>query len=80
MPAAIASPRQIADGRLIPLWGDSWGEGRKQGSRFLVMYAGLIPHLFSTKGIIEQSSEMWPFATGNSLYLDIDFSSGEDAG
>lgn len=39
----------------------------------LVMYAGVMPHLFSTKGIVEQMPNMWPFAPGNSLYLDIDF-------
>jgi len=38
----------------------------------LVMYAGVIPHLFSTKGVIEESENMWPFAIGNSLFLDID--------
>lgn len=38
----------------------------------LVMYAGVIPHLFSTKGVIEESENMWPFAIGNSLFLDVD--------
>ncbi len=39
----------------------------------LVMYVGVMPHLFSTKGMIEESENMWPFAIGNSLFLDIDF-------
>lgn len=38
----------------------------------LVMYAGVMPYLLSTKGIIEHSPNMWPFAPGNSLFLDID--------
>lgn len=39
----------------------------------LVMYAGVMPLLRSTKGVIEQSPNMAPFAVGYSLYLDIDF-------
>lgn len=39
----------------------------------LVMYAGVIPSLRSTEGVIEQREGMWPFAVGHSLYLDIDF-------
>lgn len=38
----------------------------------LVMYAGVMPFLRSTKGVIEQRENMWPFALGHSLYLDID--------
>ncbi len=44
----------------------------------LVMYAGVIPHLFSTKGVIEDSENMWPFAIGNILFLDIDLA--DDSG
>lgn len=39
----------------------------------LVMYVGVMPHLRSTKGVIEPAPNMWPFAIGHSLYLDIDF-------
>ena len=39
----------------------------------LVIYAGVMPNLRSTKGLIEQREGMWPFAVGHSLYLDIDF-------
>ena len=39
----------------------------------LVMYAGVIPHLFDTKGVIEESNNVWPFAIGNSVFLDIDY-------
>jgi hypothetical protein len=39
----------------------------------LVMYAGVMPHLRSTKGVIEQREGVSPFAFGHSLYLDIDF-------
>ena len=39
----------------------------------LVIYAGVMPNLRSTKGVIEQREGMWPFAVGHSLYLDIDF-------
>jgi hypothetical protein len=39
----------------------------------LVMYAGVMPHLISTKGIVDQLPNSWPFAMGNSLFLDIDF-------
>lgn len=45
----------------------------KLGDQGLVMYAGVMPHLFSTKGMIEQQPNVWPFAIGNSLFLDIDF-------
>lgn len=44
----------------------------------LVMYAGVMPHLFSTKGVIEESDNVWPFAIGNSLYLDIDLADDPD--
>lgn len=39
----------------------------------LVMYAGVMPFLRSTKGVIEPAANMAPFALGYSLYLDIDF-------
>ena len=39
----------------------------------LVIFAGVMPNLRSTKGVIEQREGMWPFAVGHSLYLDIDF-------
>lgn len=39
----------------------------------LVVYAGVMPLLRSTKGVIEPSANMAPFALGYSLYLDIDF-------
>lgn len=39
----------------------------------LLMHAGVMPFLRSTKGIIEQREGMWPYAVGHSLYLDIDF-------
>lgn len=42
----------------------------------LVMYAGVMPHLLPTKGIIEPAANMWPFAIGHSLYLDIDLLEG----
>jgi len=44
----------------------------------LVMYAGVVPHLFSTKGIIQETENMWPFALGHSLFLDIDFANGSE--
>lgn len=43
----------------------------------LVMYAGVMPHVIPTKGIIEESENTWPFAIGNSLFLDIDFDNAE---
>jgi len=39
----------------------------------LVIYAGIMPNLRSTKGVLEEREGMWPFAAGYSLYLDIDF-------
>ncbi len=39
----------------------------------LVMYAGVMPLLRPTKGMVEQAPNMAPFALGYSLYLDIDF-------
>src|SRR5581483_1252929 len=43
----------------------------------LVAYAGVMPLLRSTKGVIEQAANMAPFAVGHSLYLDIDFDERE---
>lgn len=43
----------------------------------LVMYAGVMPLLRSTKGAVEQSTNMAPFALGYSVYLDIDFAERE---
>lgn len=39
----------------------------------LVIYAGVMPNLRLTKGVIEQREGVSPFAVGYSLYLDIDF-------
>lgn len=39
----------------------------------LIMFAGVMPHLISTAGLVEKQAGMWPFALGNSLFLDIDF-------
>lgn len=39
----------------------------------LVMYAGVMPLLRSTKGVVQLAPNMAPFALGYSLYLDIDF-------
>ena len=46
---------------------------RRLESLGLVMYAGVMPHLISTKGVVEQHPNVWPYAIGNSLFLDIDF-------
>lgn len=50
----------------------------------LVIYAGVMPNLRSTKGVVEEREGMWPFALGHSLYLDIDFNEapkeGKEAG
>ncbi|KVC75216.1 hypothetical protein WI74_17695 [Burkholderia ubonensis] len=35
----------------------------------LKTYAAVIPHLFSTKGVLPESSNVWPWAYGNALYL-----------
>ncbi len=43
----------------------------------LVMYAGVMPHLFPTEGVVEKMPNMWSYAFGHSLYLDIDFAEGE---
>ena len=37
----------------------------------LVMFAGVMPRLFKTDGIIEKVDNMWPFALGHTLYLDV---------
>jgi hypothetical protein len=42
----------------------------------LVMYAGVMPHLFLTEGVIEKMPNVAPYAFGHSLYLDIDFAEG----
>lgn len=44
----------------------------KLDSHDLVMYAGVMPHLVGTDGITEKLDGPWPFALGNSLYIDID--------
>jgi hypothetical protein len=53
------------------------GEGEELRGKLadlgLVMYAGVMPLLRSTKGVIEQGPNMAPFSVGYSLYLDIDF-------
>lgn len=46
----------------------------------LVIYAGVMPNLRSTKGLVEQREGMWPFAIGHSLYLDIDFDEAAQGG
>lgn len=38
----------------------------------LEMYVGLMPHLISTEGVIEKLPNMWSFAFGHAIYLDID--------
>ena len=43
----------------------------------LVMYAGVIPHLFSTEGVLEKMPNICSYAFGHSLYLDIDFAKGD---
>lgn len=42
----------------------------------LVMHAGVMPHLFPTEGVVEKMPNMWSYAFGHSLYLDIDFAEG----
>ncbi|MGE0873644.1 MAG: hypothetical protein AB7O31_03120 [Burkholderiales bacterium] len=42
----------------------------KLEEHWLVMYAGVMPHLLSTKGITEPAADMRPFAVGHGLYLD----------
>lgn len=38
----------------------------------LEMYVGVMPHLISTEGVIEKLPNMWSFAFGHAVYLDID--------
>ncbi|MBS0353437.1 MAG: hypothetical protein JSR83_05980 [Proteobacteria bacterium] len=38
----------------------------------LEMYVGVMPHLVSTEGVIKQLPNMWSFALGHAIYLDID--------
>jgi hypothetical protein len=38
----------------------------------LVIYASVMPHLFSTEGLVEKIPNVGPHAFGHSLYLDID--------
>lgn len=38
----------------------------------LEMYVGVMPHLISTEGVMEQLPGMWSFAFGHAMYLDID--------
>lgn len=42
----------------------------------LAMYAGIMPHLIHTEGAIEKLPNMWSYAFGHSLYLDIDVIEG----
>ena len=42
----------------------------------LVMYAGVMPHLFTTEGLVEKLPNMWSYAFGHSLFLDVDFVEG----
>lgn len=39
----------------------------------LEIHAGVMPWLFSTTGILQQSDHSIPFAVGNTLYLEMDF-------
>ncbi|MBS1154443.1 MAG: hypothetical protein H6R07_367 [Proteobacteria bacterium] len=38
----------------------------------LEMYVGVMPHLVSTEGVLEKLPNMWSFAFGHAIYLDID--------
>jgi len=38
----------------------------------LEMYVGVMPHLISTEGVIEKLPNMWSYAFGHAIYLDID--------
>jgi hypothetical protein len=40
------------------------------------MYAGVMPHLFPTEGVVEKLPNMWSYAFGHSLFLDVDFAEG----
>jgi hypothetical protein len=48
----------------------------KLESEGLVMYAGVMPHLFPTEGVVEKLPNMWSYAFGHSLFLDVDFAEG----
>jgi hypothetical protein len=41
----------------------------------LEIYVGIVPRLFPAPDLQEQLPQAWPFALGNSLFLDIDFKS-----
>lgn len=43
----------------------------------VVMYAGIMPHLFPTDGVVEKLPNMWSYAFGHSLFLDIDLVEGD---
>lgn len=43
----------------------------------LEMYVGVMPHLISTEGVVEKLPNMWSYAFGHALYLDIDRMEGE---
>lgn len=38
----------------------------------LEMYVGVMPHLISTEGVVEKLPNMWSYAFGHAIYLDID--------
>lgn len=38
----------------------------------LEMYVGVMPHLVSTEGVVEKLPNMWSYAFGHAIYLDID--------
>jgi hypothetical protein len=42
----------------------------------LEMYVGVMPHLISTEGVVEKLPNMWSYAFGHALYLDIDHQEG----
>ncbi|MBY4714900.1 hypothetical protein [Burkholderia cepacia] len=42
----------------------------------LKMYAAVIPHLLSTKGLLPESPDVWPWASGNALFLRFEHPGG----